>query len=201
MAAIELPDVLRFEVTVDEVVAATRAISRLTKRGKARHALARMLDELKTGNAALIQKVLLPLVTIADKKRFDAEFNKVLEHFKEMYLGQRSTLAEIGSYKVTLALQDLKKAQEWKSKLGFAQAIAKLELLTKNWIADDHELSEADKRMFGEINEFLVDVANTQNKIAAYRKFRAGAAGIERSYRTMQDRLKKLELLSAQVLK
>jgi hypothetical protein len=198
MAALEIPEIIRFEVTVDEVIAVTQHLSRITKRGKARTALSRMLIELKRGNTALIEKILVPLTTIIDRKRFEADFPQLLSHFKKMYLGDRATLAQIHCHKVTLALEALRKAQEWKVKLGFPQAVVKLDLLTTKWIADDRELYDADTRMLEEINRFLNDIAGAP-KALAYKEFKAGVAGLERSYKRARAQLVTLEVLRAKV--
>lgn|SRR5262249_40049929 len=199
MAKLSIPDVLKFEMSVDEMLRIARWILSNTKQGKARTAVVTMLKELKKGNVALRTKVLVPLAMLTNEARFDARFADVRQHFKDIYLSDRATLAQISCGKVTHALQELTSANEWKRKIGFPRAVEKLELLTRDWIANDNELYEADTRMPDAINKFLDDIAATSNSKAAYKDFKDGAADVEEIYRAMRTRLAKLEELANKV--
>jgi hypothetical protein len=170
----------------------------LTKRGEVRTALQTMLVELEKANQLLIDQVLVPLMNIRDKKSFDSKFDEIRGQFKKMALGHRKTLAVINCHKVTLALQVLRDAQEWKKILGFSDAVAILDLLCDKWIADDAELHKADAQMLEEINQFLDGVARAP-KETAYKKFKANVPQIEQSHRAMSDRLNTLQLTSQRV--
>src|SRR5215472_11418824 len=199
MAKLRIPDVLEFEMSADEMLRITRWILSNTKQGKARTAVVTMLKELKKGNEALRTMVLLPLTTLTNEAHFDARFAGVRKHFKDIYLGDRATLTQMSCGNVTYALQELTRANAWKKKIGFSRAVEELELLTRDWIANDKELFEADERMLKEINRFLDDIAATSNSKARYKNFKEGAADIEEIYRAMRSRLAKLEELANKI--
>jgi len=199
MAALEIPGIFKFEITVDEVMQTVQAILTETKQAKVRAALRVMISELKKGNRTLVREVLAPLCTINSRQEFDQKFPQLHQSFKDIFLGSRPILAEMNCYKVTEKLTALKKSQQWKKRIGFSRSVMRLEILVDQWIANDSVLYHADRDMIGEINNFLDDIAATQNRSAAYKKFRAGIARIEDRFVAIRDQLSQLETLNAKI--
>jgi len=199
MPQLDIAGVLKFEVTVDELVKASKQILAETKQAKVRAALARMMAELKKANKKLVKDVLAPLCTISNKRQFDREFDKLHLRFKEYNLGEAPVLSRISCSIVINQLEALKKSQQWKKYIGFSRAVTRLEIIAGEWIANDGALYAADYNMFRDINAFLDDIAGMQDRGAAYRKFKRGIAGIEDRLIAIRDQLSQLEISSAKV--
>ena len=199
MPALEVPGVLKFEVTVDEIIQVAREIFKETKQAKVRTALRVMLGELRKGNKELVKEVLAPLCSVKSYQDFDSSFDQLHKRFKELYMGNRPVLAKVNCWKVTQKLVVLKKGQQWKKYLGFARAVTRMEVLVDRWIADDAALYEADREMLEEINGFLDVIGSTKSKRAAYKKFKSGVARIEDRFVATRDQISELEILSSQL--
>ena len=74
MAILELPEVVKFEVTVDEFVQITSLPLSQTKAAKTRASMKKMIKELKGGNQRLVEEILAPLCKIGTSEELDRVF-------------------------------------------------------------------------------------------------------------------------------
>lgn len=202
MATLEIPDFLRFEVTMDEVVRTTKLISKETKHGKTRKALKVMLRELRKGNKALIETLFIPLYEIKSKEDFNKKFSGIRTKFKRIYLDGRPVLAKINCRKVTNKLLALKESRNWKKRIPvIRRKIALLELLVDQWVANDRELYRADANLLKELNGFMDEINQVRLKDSkkAYNDFLSGLKDIEEDFLNVTNQFAELEVLSDQL--
>lgn len=199
MASLEIPEVVKFEVTVDEFVQVTSLILSQTKAVKVRTAMKKMIDELKHGNEQLVKEVLAPLCSIETNEEFNKEFRKIHERFKEQYLGARPVFLTINCDLITQQIRELLRSQQWKKNFGFSRAVTRLEMMGDMWIKNDAALADADYKMFAAINKFITEVAKVKSKTTRYKEYRDGIARLEQQYIAIRNQMAELEKLSAQL--
>lgn len=201
MPALTFAGVVKFEITIDEIVQSTRLILKKTKNNKVKAALKAMLKELKKGNASLVRTVFIPLYEIDSQQVFDKKFGSIRTKFKKMYLNQRPVLAKIHCWKITKKLKALEESQNWKKHIpGFRRSILRLELFTNQWIANDNALYEADEKLLKEINEFMDEIDSLRkNPKKAFSKLRSRLAEFEDNYIALRNKFAELEVLSSEI--
>lgn len=101
MATLEIPEVVKFEVTVDEFVQVTGLILSQTKAAKMRTAMKTMIDELKKGHERLVEEVLAPLCSIGTSEEFDKDLGETHERFKKQYFGGRPVFLTMNCDRMT----------------------------------------------------------------------------------------------------
>lgn len=199
MAALIVADVIKFEISLGEIIDACRQLLVSTKDQAVRDAVKTMFLELKKGDDALIDLILAPLFELDTQTGFKREFAGIRAKFKSYVLKGRGLLSQIQCGTVTDKLKVLRQSQAWKKHIPLVnRSLLRLDMVTDKWIADDSELFKADQRVQEQINEFLDEVAKKRKSAPteAFAMLQAGLKDIEDSFVRMKKHLAQLEALS-----
>jgi hypothetical protein len=114
MASIEIPDFVKFEITIEEVVKLGQIVTKHTKQKEVHAALKSMFTELRKGYTKLVDHVLGPMYEIDGLEKFQAQFGGLRGRFKKMEAEGTSLLSEIHCTHVTEKLVELRDSREWR---------------------------------------------------------------------------------------
>ncbi|MHC4401053.1 MAG: hypothetical protein ACYTG0_15360 [Planctomycetota bacterium] len=199
MAKIEIFDLIKLEVSLDEVLRASRQILKNTKNRQVRDALKTMFREVKKADKTLVKKVLVPLFAIQTQNDFDKDFQRIRKRFKAIRLASKGLLIQINCGLVTNKLEALQKSQAWKKRLPLVnRSFARLEVAAQGWVFCDWILARADQNMMAEINDFMDAISKQKSAQPnrAFAEFQAGLKGIEKTFMRIKKHLAELEVLS-----
>jgi hypothetical protein len=203
MPSIEIPEMVKFEITANEIVALSRTIAGQTKAAQVRTALRSMSRELYRANKELVKGVLAPLCGIVSFEEFNRKFDQARDNFVQTYYDARKPmLSEISCNKVSDKLEILKRSQAWKKHIPLVRrSVLHLEVLTGKWIADDGALYRADQSMLDSLRQFLDEIAKikAQNPKKAFRHFEQGIEPIKDEYKALTRLLTDMEMLNEQL--
>ncbi len=203
MATLEIPEIVKFEITANEIIDLAKTISANTKTAKVRNALRLMSRELYRANRELVKGVLAPLCSIATFEEFEIKFDRARTKFVRVYYDARKPmLSEISCQKVSNRLESLKRSQSWKKHLPLVRrSVLHLEILTDQWIADDGALYRADQSMLDSLSRFLEKTAKikSNNPRKAFRFFDEGIKTVKQEYKALTKLLADMEVLNDQL--
>jgi hypothetical protein len=198
MAELMLADLVKFDVSLEEIISVCRLILQNTKDQKVRGAIRTMFEELNKANTSLVDSVLVPL-QVSTQKDFDKQFPVIRSNFKKLHLGGQGFLSQIQCGVVTSQLHALIASKQWRKRIPLLnRAVARLELVADRWIADDSVLYQADQRMWDDINKFMKAVAakTATNPKQGFAEFREGVEGVEDTFLQLRKHLAELQVLS-----
>jgi hypothetical protein len=203
MPSVEIPEIVKFEITANEMIALSKTIAAQTKAAKVRTALRLMSRELYRANKELVRGVLAPLCAIVTLEDFNRNFDQARENFVRTYYDARKPmLSEISCHKVSSKLQSLKESQAWKKHIPLVRrSVLHLEVLTDRWIADDGALYQADQSMLDNFSQFLDGTAKMKadDPRKAFRYFEEGIKPIKDEYKALTKLLADMEVLNDQL--